>query len=825
MSVPSPPRFDASGIRPKCSNQALEFYWIAPASADQTGYTLSCPTDPSSPYNLGSTTTYTKITGLTNGQEYAYQIVATNENGSSAPAFYRSVQPGFKPGVPISPSLVFPNISTAAVSFSPPASNGNATIKWYLAKAFSTDRSDPIVKYNCEGFLSTISLTGLNPASDYTFMLYAVNDPGYSLAVSTIALSPIIGTGDRYTYFQIIGIDGSNDFFYRIYNSQTGWGAPIDTGLDTTQYNYNDSNGGGSNYLYGMFYNPTTSNYAIPFVNTNGISLQTMTWSDSNDNGFALPNSYSNDTFFSYSSNYDTGLLDLQLYQPDTGLYQSTSIVGTYFTEGPPIYPIPLQNSVAILTGSNDGMTTSIVHYIWPVTQSTPIFLYQGNNFLETEPYPVNSNTGIFNIAAIYNTDYYDSVNYITEPNTYTIYNLPSNTYTNYRAYTSLPYGNNKNSFIASLYNSNTTLYDVFVWNNFSNSSNFLNPIILSNIDIVRYIIYDGTPYLATYNTNALLLYDFNLDTYTSNYIGIGRSYSVFDNGSTYSTLFTSTNVAIGIGNFVITSNATGVLQVDSNNNIGIALCSQVFGQSTIVLSSATGYASNFSSYIYVLNGYTNFISVNIPQVDGLYSNFITIQTDTGAITASSTNTGISSQTYCGSTGMVLYSNGSCDVLFNGVITSNIPSVDFVYYTEVDFALGYIYGTGYNYPTSTLTIYNAKPTGMITSTFFAPVPNLLYQNITVTPSSFFVWTNNPFVLMAQTLDDTQFYYSTFGAAGNTYEVYNTIQSNSILFQVVDSSNPSSSIYTIFDYTNGFNDYLQTDESYQSAVTTSPYSSY
>jgi hypothetical protein len=159
-----------------------------------------------------------------------------------------------------------------------------------------------------------------------------VNDPGYSLPMSTIAVIPIVISGNIYTYFDINEINGSNNFYYRIYNSNTGWGEPIDTGLDSTQYSYESGAaiytnlGSGSNFFCAQFYDVDNNTYAVPFATTGGTLLETMTWNGATDNFSRLPNSFTSDVFFSYSSNSTSGMYDIQIYQPTTRLYQYSSI-------------------------------------------------------------------------------------------------------------------------------------------------------------------------------------------------------------------------------------------------------------------------------------------------------------------------------------------------------------------------------------------------------------------------------------------------------------------------------------------------------------------
>jgi hypothetical protein len=684
-------------------------------------------------------------------------------------------------------------------------------------QSVSSSPSDPEIRVNTYGFESTVVVSSLNTASMYAFNIYAVNDPGYSLAVSTIAVSPVIGGGDLYTYFNIVTISGSNDYYYTIYNSQSGWGAPVDTGLDASQYTYENSNGGGSNYLFGTFYNSNTSNYAIPFVNTNGTPLQTIHWDATNDHGFVRPNSFYNDTMFTYSSNLDTGLYDLQLYQPDTGLYQSTSIE-TYATFFGGVYPVPLQNSEFLLTVSS----YTYINYLWDIHQSSPTYLfesyYQFPVFGQSEPIQVNSNTGIITTTMLSTPGYFDTVCYVSEPSTLQQYALPPDTYTNY--YNDGTFGNsNLNAYRIMLYNSNTTYYDIYIWNNFSN---FQNPIILSNIgsngNTFNFVNYSYISYEATYQTNVLLFYTFDTPSYDSG-LGIGTTFTILPNGSTLSTLYTSNNYALTYTDFMITSNGSGVLQIDSNSNIGLVVCSEAVGQSTILLSSASAYLDNLSTMNNYTYSYTNFFSLNLPQVDGLYSNFITVQSDTGAITAVSTNTGINDTSYCGSTGMVLYSNGSCDVLFNGVITYNIQTVETVTYAQPDFALGVVYA--YHYDGNNMHIYTAKTDGTLTET----LPELASDpyDYAVTPSGFFAYINNPFTVIAQTYSPESIsIYTVAGSNSNTTEYGFYPQEDSAMFHIHDSDT-NSTISLVFSYSNTtFHEYTEQNSIVRSPITTSPY---
>jgi len=828
-NIPSqPPYLNNGNIRPDAKDETLEFYWDYPLhvglgfpppvdSFTISTYSTFGGTSPIS-YTLNPSTFYLKISSLINNTQYAFLMTASNEYGISDPAYFRTVQPGLVPNPVSDPTATVISTSAVQIEWTGPTPDVNIpSTGWFVVESISSSPSDPEIRISAYGSQSTAVISSLNTASMYSFNVYAVNDPGYSLAVSTIAVSPVIGGGDLYTYFNIVTISGSNDYYYTIYNSQTGWVAPVDTGLDASQYTYENSNGGGSNYLFGTFYNPTTSNYAIPFMNTNGTPLQTITWDATNDHGFLRPNSFYHDTMFAYSSNIGTGLYDLQLYQPDTGLYQSTSIQMelTFFGA---IYPIPLQNSEFFLAVS----TGTFVNYLWDIHQSSPTYLFESYYafpiFGQSEPTPVNNNTGIITTAMLSTPGYLDTVCYISEPSTLQQYALAPNTYTNY--YDDSSFGNsNQSAYRIMLYNSNTTYYDIYVWNNFST---FQNPVILSNIgsngNTFNFVNRNDTTYEATYQTNVLLFYTFDTPSYNSG-LGLGTTFTILPSGSTLSTLYTSNNYALTYTDFMITSNGSGVLQIDSNSNIGLVLCSEAVGQSTILLSSASAYVDNLSTLNNYRYSYTNFFSLNLPQVDGLYSNFITIQSDTGAITARSTNTGINDTSYCGSTGMVLYSNGSCDVLLNGMITSNIPNIDVITYPQPDFASGIM--SAYYYDGAFLNIYTVYPDTSIASsiTELATSP---YDYVT-TPSGFFAYINNPFTVIAQTFSpNTTSIYAAVGFNNNTTESGFYPQADSALFNVYDSDTDSV-ISLVFKYSNyTFYEYTESNSIVRSPITTSPY---
>uniref|UniRef100_A0A6C0DNB8 Fibronectin type-III domain-containing protein n=1 Tax=viral metagenome TaxID=1070528 RepID=A0A6C0DNB8_9ZZZZ len=177
-------------IRPKCRDQTITIFWNPPA------------TDGGSPiqtYGVGlydtggggiffdsviaSIFSYT-FTGLTNGQTYAARVLARNAIGDSEEAIYRFVQPGNKPSIPQNGTSTFVRNDTINITWDAPSSNGGADIGWYVGKAISNNPSDLLIKYSAYSTDRSLTFYSLNPASSYTFNLYAVNDPGYSIPLT-----------------------------------------------------------------------------------------------------------------------------------------------------------------------------------------------------------------------------------------------------------------------------------------------------------------------------------------------------------------------------------------------------------------------------------------------------------------------------------------------------------------------------------------------------------------------------------------------------------------------------------------------------------------
>jgi len=124
------------------------------------------------------------VTGLTNGTTYTFTVAATNAAGTgpaSSPS--NAVTPIALPGPPLAVTAVAGN-AQAAVSFTPPASNGGSPITSYTA----TSSPGGITATGAAG---PITVTGLTNGTTYTFTVAATNAAGTGPAsIASNAVTP-----------------------------------------------------------------------------------------------------------------------------------------------------------------------------------------------------------------------------------------------------------------------------------------------------------------------------------------------------------------------------------------------------------------------------------------------------------------------------------------------------------------------------------------------------------------------------------------------------------------------------------------------------------
>jgi hypothetical protein len=195
MSVPSKPTFQFGSIRPVASVSTLQFFWGPPESGPVTNYILECPAISYSNVLSPTVFTYT-LNGLSDGTDLTFTISASNENGVGPAATYRTVQPGPRISVPPESMLVSQNSDTTnTVTWS----QNNSNVKRYVITPLSSDSNDTYTSYSNTppsaaygrygkrsqtNYNSNVTFTGLTASNSYGFKVQAVNDSGYSPAVT-----------------------------------------------------------------------------------------------------------------------------------------------------------------------------------------------------------------------------------------------------------------------------------------------------------------------------------------------------------------------------------------------------------------------------------------------------------------------------------------------------------------------------------------------------------------------------------------------------------------------------------------------------------------
>jgi len=176
------------------------------APLEDGGQAITVYTATSLPGSITATNTSSPInfTGLTSGTEYTFTVTATNSVGTSAPSQASNtittdyINPN-SPGAPTIGTATKTGSTTATVAFTAPTSDGGYPITGYTA--ISTPGG-----ITGTGTTSPITITGLNPGQEYTFVVFATNSQGAginSAASNTITTdaaapgAPTIGTATK----------------------------------------------------------------------------------------------------------------------------------------------------------------------------------------------------------------------------------------------------------------------------------------------------------------------------------------------------------------------------------------------------------------------------------------------------------------------------------------------------------------------------------------------------------------------------------------------------------------------------------------------------
>ena len=195
------------GTATKTGTSTATVAFLAPSSSGGstiTGYTVS--SSPSGVTATGNSSPIT-ITGLTSATAYTFTVTATNSIGTSSPSQASNsittdyINPN-SPGAPTIGTATKTGSSTATVAYTAPASDGGYAITSYTA----VSTPGGITGTLSQAGSGTISVTGLTPGADYTFIVFATNSQGAGInssasnSITTDAAAPgapTIGTATK----------------------------------------------------------------------------------------------------------------------------------------------------------------------------------------------------------------------------------------------------------------------------------------------------------------------------------------------------------------------------------------------------------------------------------------------------------------------------------------------------------------------------------------------------------------------------------------------------------------------------------------------------
>ncbi len=122
------------------------------------------------------------ITGLTNGQQYAFTVAAHNSLGIGSQSTAATSTPSTVPGTPTGLSVVSGD-AYVSLSWTAPTNNGGAAIDYYVVYVNGTVRSDHYPT-------TTANITGLTNGQQYAFAVVAHNSIGVGAQSSVMQGTP-----------------------------------------------------------------------------------------------------------------------------------------------------------------------------------------------------------------------------------------------------------------------------------------------------------------------------------------------------------------------------------------------------------------------------------------------------------------------------------------------------------------------------------------------------------------------------------------------------------------------------------------------------------
>lgn len=176
MSAPTAPRLE---IHPWAQSSTLQFAWAPPLIGAVSSYNLICSSISfSQSYN--PSTFLTKVNGLTNNQEYTFQLSASNINGTSAYAKFMIAEPGAPSQGATNVVVSTVNSTIALINWSYSTNVNECKARYFAISAIPSTLGQSTYVYIAYQNQSSFQMQPLNPAETYTFLVQAVTDVSWA---------------------------------------------------------------------------------------------------------------------------------------------------------------------------------------------------------------------------------------------------------------------------------------------------------------------------------------------------------------------------------------------------------------------------------------------------------------------------------------------------------------------------------------------------------------------------------------------------------------------------------------------------------------------
>uniref|UniRef100_A0A672TJH4 Titin n=1 Tax=Strigops habroptila TaxID=2489341 RepID=A0A672TJH4_STRHB len=124
-----------------------------------------------------------KVSGLTEGHEYEYRVMAENAAGVSEPSptspFYKACDTVFKPGPPGNPRVLDSSKSSITVAWNKPIYDGGSEITGYMVEIALPEEDEWKIVTPPVGLKATsFTITNLKENQEYKIRIYAMNSEG-----------------------------------------------------------------------------------------------------------------------------------------------------------------------------------------------------------------------------------------------------------------------------------------------------------------------------------------------------------------------------------------------------------------------------------------------------------------------------------------------------------------------------------------------------------------------------------------------------------------------------------------------------------------------